>query len=230
LWRPFVSPREQPIIVFSTFRLGGSLDTEVHPLTAEASSPGEINTYTTTGEVMGVFEVSRMLASFGQSARAKHGRSLTWDEAKDSNLIFVGGPLAQTPLRNLPPMHDLQFQKGWQGLPATTAAIVNMHPQSGEQSFYQGPTVRPFRFDYAIIAVKPTFNPKRRALILAGITEFGTQAASDFVVQEDRVSELLNRLHVKTGAPIPCFEALIRVNIESDVPVQSELLLARLTK
>jgi hypothetical protein len=229
-WHPFVSPREQPLIVFSTFRLGGSLDTEVRPLPANISSPEEIDTYTTIGEVMGVFEVSRMLAAFGQGARAKHGRLLTWDEAKDSNLIFVGGPLAQTPLRSLPPLGELQFRKGLPGLPPTTAAIVDVHPRPKEQAVYPGPVTRPFRFDYGVIAIKPTFNPNRRALILAGITEFGTQGAADFVTQEDKVAELLARLHVKPGSPMPCFEALVRVNIETDVPVQYELVFVRPTK
>ncbi len=225
-WRPFVTGREQPLIVFSTFHLGGSLETEVHALSGETSLPSEINTYTTTGEVMGVFEVTRMLASFGQGTRAKHGQLLTWDEAKDSNLIFVGGPLAQTPLRSLAAIKDLEFRKGIPGLPPGGAAIVNLRPQAREQTTYAGPVTRPFRFDYGIVAIKPTFNPNRRALILAGITEYGTQGAADFVTQEDRVNELLNRLHVKPGTTLPSFEALIRVKIEGDVPVQYELVLA----
>jgi hypothetical protein len=229
-WQPFVSPREQPLIVFSTFRLGGSLDSEIHAVTGEPSSPNEIDTYTTTGEVMGVFEVTRMLAAFGQSARAKHGRLLTWDDAKDSNLIFVGGPLAHTPLSNLSAMKDLQFAKGSAGLPATTAAVLNLHPQDHEQKLFPGPETRPYQFDYGVIAVKPTFNQRRRALILAGITEYGTQGAADFVTQEDRVNELLAKLHVDPKAGLPCFEALIRVKIEGDVPVQYELILAHLVK
>jgi hypothetical protein len=229
-WQPFVSPREQPLIVFSTFRLGGSLDSEIHAVTGEPSSPNEIDTYTTTGEVMGVFEVTRMLAAFGQSARAKHGRLLTWDDAKDSNLIFVGGPLAHTPLSNLSAMKDLQFAKGIAGLPATTAVVLNLHPQDQEQKLFPGPETRPYQFDYGVIAVKPTFNQRRRALILAGITEYGTQGAADFVTQEDRVNELLAKLHVDPKAGLPCFEALIRVKIEGEVPVQYELILAHLVK
>ncbi len=202
----------------------------MHVLPSENSAPGEFDTYTTTGEVMGVFEVTRLLASFGQSAHAKHGRLLTWDEAKDRNLIFVGGPLAHTPLRTLSAMKELEFKKGIPGLSPTAAAIVNLHPQAHEQRLYVGPESRPFPFDYGVIAVKPTFNRNRRTLILAGITEYGTQGAADFVTQEERVNDLLARLHVQPGSSIPPFEAVIRVKIEGDVPVQYELMLAHVLK
>jgi hypothetical protein len=226
LWKPFLSKGEPPLVVFSNFRLVGSLDTSVRPYNKaiDKDTPGIIDTYTTIGEVMGVFDVSRTLASFGQMARAKHGQLLTWDEAKDCDLIFVGGPLASTPLRTLSALQELQFKKGIAGLPPETAAIANLHPRPGEQPMYFGPVTRPFTYDYAIIALRPVFNRDRRTLILAGITEYGTQGAAEFVTREDRVSELLGRLHAKPGDSLPPFEALLRVKIEGDVPVQSELL------
>ncbi len=230
-WRPFLSKGEPPLIVFSNFRLIGSLDTSIRPYnqTIDGHDAEIIDTYTTVGEVMGVFDVTRTLENFGQTARAKHGQLLTWDEAKDCNLIFVGGPLADTPLRTLSALHELQFKQGIAGLSPQSAAIVNLHPRPGEQPMYFGPATRPFQYDYAVIALKPVFNRNRRTLILAGITEYGTQGAAEFVTREERVSELFSALHVRPGDPVPPFEALLRAKIEGGVPVQSELLFAHLT-
>ena len=226
-WRPFVSRSEAPLLVFSNFRVVGDLDSSIHAVGGDAGDRGasEVDTYTTTGEVMGVFEVTRALAAFGQTARAKHGQLLSWDDAKDSNLIFIGGPLAHTPLRSLSAMDDLQFKKGVAGYSPRSAAILNLHPRPGEKSFYLGPETRPYTFDYGVIMLKPMFNRERRTLILAGITEFGTQGVADFVTREDHVNELLAKLHVKRNESIPNFEALLRVKIQGDVPVQYELVL-----
>ncbi len=226
-WHPFVSQSEAPLLVFSNFRVVGDLDSSIHAVGGDAGDRGgnEVDTYTTTGEVMGVFEVTRALAAFGQTARAKHGQLLSWDDAKDSNLIFIGGPLAHTPLRNLSAMDDLQFKKGVAGYSPRSAAILNLHPRPGEKSFYLGPETRPYTFDFGVIMLKPMFNRERRTLILAGITEFGTQGVADFVTQEEHVNELLSKLHMKRNGTIPNFEALVRVKIQGDVPVQYELVL-----
>ncbi len=229
-WQPFVADAEAPLIVFSNFRLVGSLETSVRAYRAESDGPPSsiIDSYTTVGEVMGVFDVTRTLSLFGQTARAKHGQLLTWDEAKDCNLIFVGGPLADTPLKTLSALHELQFKKALPGMSPQGAAIANLHPRPGEQPLYFGPESRPILYDYAIIAFRPVFNRNRRTLILAGITEYGTQGAAEFVTREEHVAELLARLHVKSKDALPPFEALIRVKIEGGVPVQYELLLAHL--
>jgi hypothetical protein len=224
-WKPFLSKGDPPLVVFSNFRLVGSLDESVRPYdeARDKGNPNLIDTYTTTGEVMGVFDVTRNLASFQQTAQAKHGQLLTWDDARERNLIFVGGPLAHTPLRTLSALQELQFRHGGGG------AIVNVHPRPGEQQVYEGPTTRPFQYDYAIVAARPGLTQNRRILILAGVNEYGTQGAAEFVTREDQVSGLLSRLGVKLGDSIPSFEALLRVKVEGEVPLQYEILIARRT-
>ena len=228
-WSPFLAKGEQPLIVFSNFRLVGSLETSVRAYNdaTDRNASDVIETYTTVGEVMGVFDITRYLSAFGQTARAKHGNLLTWDDARDCNLIFVGGPLAHTPLRSLSALHQLQFRHGAAG---QAGAITNLHPGPGEQALYVGPQTRPFQYDYAIISSRPGLNRNRRILILAGITEFGTQGAAEVVTREDHLAELLSRLKVKPGGDLPPFEALLKIKVEGDVPVQYELLVVRRTE
>jgi len=61
-------------------------------------------------------------------------------------------------------------------------------------------------------------------MILAGLTTLGTQAAAEFVCRSRNVEELLAALGAPAPAPVPPFEALLRVKIGSGLPVQNELL------
>ena len=224
-WHPFVGSVDLPLVVYSNLRLVGSLDGGLREFDPkhDAQEP-VVDSYTTIGEVNGVFEITRLLTMLNQPVRAKHGALLTWDEARDSNLIFVGGPLAQTPLREVPILTEFEFRNRRAGIPGPSGAILNLKPQKGESSIYFGPQTRPFEYDYAVIALRPSVNPSHRTLAVAGITEFGTQAAAEFVTREDSVRLLLTRLNVKAGGDLPMFEALLRTTIRGGVPIESELI------
>jgi hypothetical protein len=224
-WRPFIGGSDLPLVVYSNLRLVGSLDSGLREFDPKVDAQQPIlDTYTTMGEVNGVFEITRLLTLLHQPMRAKHGALLTWDEARDSNLIFVGGPLAQTPLREVPILTEFEFRNRRAGIPGPSGAILNLHPRKGESSIYFGPQARPFEFDYAVVALRPSVNPSHRTLALAGITEYGTQAAAEFVTREDSTRILLAKLNVRPGGSLPMFEALLRTTIRGGVPIESEVV------
>lgn len=64
-------------------------------------------------------------------------------------------------------------------------------------------------------------------LILAGTTTFGTEAAVEFVSNEESVQILLSRLGVSSPTELKPFEALIHVKVARGVPVESELIAVR---
>jgi hypothetical protein len=226
-WRGFTSG-EPPLVVFSNFRFLSLPDGSLQTFEGSNTS-GEpvIDTYTTVGEVMGVFEVGQTLSLFNKPPRVKRSRLLTWDEAKDSSLIFIGGPLAETPLRDVQLLRHFRFLKRSAD---TSGAIANLHPAPGEQPLYSVSTAYPdihrkqSFIDYAIVALRPGLSGRHPILILAGITEFGTQGAAEFVTSNDRVDELLSRLNVPSrSATVPSFEALLEVRVEGGVPVQTSI-------
>jgi len=224
-WRPFLGAGDLPLVVYSNLRLSGSLDAGLREYDARTDPQQPVlDTYTTIGEVAGVFEIGRLLTMLHQPLRAKHGALLTWDEARDRNLIFVGGPLAQTPLADVPIFTDFEFRNRRAGIPGPSGAIVNLRPRKGEAPLYFGPQARPFDFDYALIALKRSVNPGHQTLALAGITEYGTEAAAEFVTRDDTARILLSRLNVRTDGPIPMFEALLRTTIRGGVPIETELV------
>jgi hypothetical protein len=72
--------------------------------------------------------------------------------------------------------------------------------------------------------------PKHWILTLAGITEYGTEAAADFVTKEDSLNELLTRLGVRDGSAVPPFEALLYTRITGGVPIEHRLVLVHKPK
>ncbi len=226
-WHGFIRGQGTPLMVFSNLKLVGSVANGMHIYRgdpADRDKP-EIGSWSTLGEVMGVYQISRTLSLFQRPVEVKPGRLLTWDDAKDSDVIFVGGPLADTPLKDISIFREFRFENGEPGTPAESGAIVNLHPRKGEAAIYYGPEVRPFSFDYAVISLQPGFNSSRQILALAGITEFGTEGAAEFVSREDLVSTLLAKLGTRPGQPVPWFEALLRIRIQGGVPVEYEPVL-----
>jgi hypothetical protein len=67
-------------------------------------------------------------------------------------------------------------------------------------------------------------------LILAGTTTLGTQAAVEFVCQQDSLEELLRRLQVPNGGELKPFEAVLRVKVTRGVPVESDIVALRTGK
>ncbi len=212
-WHGFLTNDDQVLLVYSNMRV------------RSAHSERQV-LLPTNGEVFGVFQMTKFFTALQKPVYPKHGNLLAWDEAKDVNLVFLGGPLAETPLRTVPTLREFAFTRNRDSGDAATEGIGridNLHPQKGEPAFYLG-SPSPKRFDYAVVAMNTAFNPKRRAVTIAGIAGYGTQGAAEFVTREDRVEEVLSRLAVRHGAPMPSFEAVIRFNIQGEVAIQPQII------
>ena len=229
-WQPFLESPQPPIIVFSNHRFAGSSATGLHYFREGIDSPSDSNdTYSGTGTVMAVGELSNLFSLFGRSARLKRAELLTWDEARDANVVFVGAPEANSRLRELAPLQYFTFKSSHEEPDFGTGAVVNLHPQAGEESIYFG-SGRPFTFDYLVVALLPNLRPEHKVLILAGTNTYGCQAATEFVMRPDLLQDLQSRLGVAKAGRFPDFEALLKVAVSGGVPVQPRLLAARIRK
>ncbi len=226
-WKPFLQSPQSPLIVFSNHRFIGSSATTLHSFREGVDSPLDINdTYSGTGTVMAVGELTRLFSQFGSSPRLKRAELLTWDEAMDANVVFVGAPEANSRLRELAPLQHFKFKSSIEEPNLGIGGIVNLHPAAGEQAVYFGPG-RPFTFDYAVIALLPSLRQERKVLILAGTNTYGCQAAAEFLARPDTLQELYSRLHAGGSHGLPDFEALIKVNVSGGVPIEPRLVIAR---
>jgi hypothetical protein len=217
-------PKGAPnLAVFSNPRLAGTLaDEGLHYFRegVDSQSPQAENlSYAGAADAKSVGTLMHLFDSFNQELVVQSGARLSWDEAKESNLIFIDRPEQNPALHKLPRLREFYFK--------FHAGIVNAHPQPGELPAY-GCSTRPYTYDHAVIALIPGLNRSRNTLILAGATTYGSQAAAEFVSREGSVGELLDRLGVKPDGKIPYFEALLEVRINNETPVWSKLIAHRL--
>lgn len=228
-WQPFLNGPEEPWVVFSNAGFVGRPETGMRYFNPAKDSPDHIlDHYTGVGEVLAVSDLDHLFGQFRHRVRIKRGSLFTLDDAKNNDLIFVGSPAENLALTEIPNTQEFVFQRVPSGPRKGDLAIFNMHPKEGEPSaFLPSPPTPPLAEDYSIIALIHGLNPARSTLILAGTSTIGTQAAAEYVCQPHSLEELLRQLKVTNSSDLKPFEAVLRVQVRHDVPVESKLITIR---
>jgi hypothetical protein len=231
-WSPFLHSQEDPFVIYSNATFAGDPVSSMHYYDPAHDSRDQVSQYYTgVGEVMGALQLDRLFHQFGRQFRIKRGGLFTLDDALNNNLIFLGSPTEDTPLDRIPNTSEFVIRR-LPGEKSRWSSIVNLHPQSGESDVYQS-TLRPtspVSEDYAVIALVSGLSSTHQTLILEGISTLGTQAAVDYVCDEGAMEGLLRQLHVKNGAQPPPFEAVLKIKVANDVPLETHLVALRITQ
>lgn len=224
-WGMLPNGPNHPWVVFSNATFVGRPTTGMRYLVPSRDSGREVvDLYTGIGEVLGIHALDQTFALLNRSIRVKRGGLLSLDDLENNDVIFVGSSLENLPLREVPGLQDFQFKLMDDGSKAGEGALLNLAPRPGEPKVFL-PGAFPLTEDYAVVAVVPALNPSRWALILAGVSTIGTQAAVEFVCREDTVRELLKRAGNTPPGVRPFFEAVLDVHIKGGVPVHSDIVL-----
>jgi hypothetical protein len=175
--------------------------------------------------VLAVHALDGVFGQLKQPLRVKRGSLFSLDDAKNNDLIFIGSPSENLTLLEIPNTKQFVFRRvdccGRKG----KIEIVNVRPGAGEAKEYlASPSNQVLTEDYAVVALVPGLEASHQVLILAGTTTLGTQAAVEYVCQQDSVEELLKGLRVSTPAQLKPFEAVIHVKVVRGVAVGSELI------
>jgi len=227
-WKGFLLGPEEPWVIFSNAAFVGRPETGMRYRQSSDSSGLILDHYTGVGEVIAVHELDHVFHLLNRDLRVKRGSLFSLDDAKNNNLIFVGSPAENLTLRDLPVNHEFVFRRVASGPHQGELAVFNVHPLTGEPEFYSAsPSNVPLTEDFSVIALVPGLDPSQSALILAGTTTIGTQAAVEFVCKEDSVLKLLSRLKVPPNGDMKPFEAVLHVKVARGVPVESELVAIR---
>ena len=184
--------------------------------------------YTGVGEVLAIHALDHTFGLLHRQIRVKRGSLLSLDDVKNNDMIFVGSPAENLTLREIPSTQEFVFRALDSGPRKGDLAIINVHPQSGEAEYWVGSPSQPSLIeDYSVIALVRGLNPAKSVLILAGTTTIGTQAAVEFVCQQNSLEELLPRLQVGENGELKPFEAVLRVKVTRGVPVETEIVALR---
>jgi hypothetical protein len=229
-WNGFISGQDEPWVIFSNAKFIGRPEIALRYYDAQkdANSHPVFDHYTGVGEVIAVHELDRLFDNLHRRIRVKRGSLFSLDDAKNNNLIFVGSPLENLTLLEIPGTVEFVFHRVDSGPRKGDPEIINVHPQPGEPKEFLGtPGSENITEDYAVIALVRGLEPSQSVLILAGNTTMGTQAAVEYVCRRSTVEELLLRLSVSQSGQLRPFEAVIRVKVTRGVPVGSELVALR---
>lgn len=223
-WRHFVQDAT-PIVVYSNPRFVGSLDKGMRLADPASASEGPASSlYTGVGEVMAVRQISAQLSVLGVEPRVKRARLFTWDDAKSSDLIFVGGQQQNLPMAQLPKMEKFNLKPEASEPFHAHGGVQNEMPARGEQTFYMSSDDLENGEEYAVIALTRGVVPDKRVLVLAGVRTLGTEAAATAVCNPNLLEELLRKLGANASSTVPFFEALIKVNVRGGAPLEPQLL------
>ena len=216
-WSSFYEQGHPLIAVFSNPRLAGAIargGLHYYQDDNDAESTEPINLgYAGAGDVHSIHILTQLFDLLRWDLNVESGALLSWETAEYANLIFIGRPEQNPALHELPRLHEFYFKYH--------AGIINAHPQPGEASSYNYSAPSD---DYAVIAFVPGLHPQENTLILAGNTTWGSQSAAECMTTERCVADLLDKLRVKPGQKVPYFEALLKVEINNDVPVWNTII------
>ena len=222
---PYSGPLSVP--VGAPVRISPS-DPNVDPEIVRLGSGFIFNTgWTGTGEVLGVFRLTKLFTEAGQPVKVIRSRSLTYDAMRDTNVIFLGSPWG----------NDLQDKVNPGPTPLVCnnkGQIVNSNPRPGEQASYtweSDPDTQALTVSYALISVLPGVTPGTKIVSSAGIDTYGTSAGIEFLTSTAGVSALLGRFDPHGQRSLPeFFQAVIRTRIVKDDQAGSSLVLVREVK
>ena len=228
-WRGFLTGPQEPWVIFSNAAFVGRPYTGMRYFNRARDTSAVITDhYTGVGEVLAVHALDNVFGKLHQQIRVKRGSLFSLDDAKNNDLIFIGSPSENLTLLELPNIQEFNFRQITSGPRTGTMEIINLHPESGEpKEFLPSLPDETLTEDYSVIALKRGLNPAHSVLILAGATTIGTQAAVEYVCQQNSLEELLLRLSVSNSGELKPFEAVIRVKVARGVPVGTELVALR---
>jgi hypothetical protein len=228
-WRGFLTGPQEPWVIFSNAAFVGRPYVGMRYYNRAKDSGAVITDhYTGVGEVLAVHALDGVFGKLHQQIRVKRGSLFSLDDAKNDDLIFIGSPSENLTLLELPTTQEFAFKQITSGPRTGTMEIVNFRPESGEpKEFLPSLPDDTLTEDYSVIALKRGLNPAHSVLILAGATTIGTQAAVEYVCQQNSLEQLLLRLSVSNSGELKPFEAVIRVKVAKGVPVGSELVALR---
>jgi len=228
-WKGFLTGPEEPWVIFSNAAFVGMPDVGIRYFDPSRDRGQKIfDHYTGVGEVLAVHNLDNAFGQLHQKIRVKRGSLFSLDDAKNNDLIFVGSPTENLTLLEIPGTRDFVFKTVPSGIRKGNTEIVNVHPQRGEpKEFLATPANELLTEEYAVIALVKGLNPSHSVLILAGTTTIGTQAAVEYVCQQNSLEELLRQLSVSHAGELKPFEIVIHVKVAKGVPVGSELIALR---
>ena len=162
-----------------------------------------------------------MLDPFSSSTQLRFARDYTPDTLKRDNVILIGS-------RKSNPWVDffqdqLDFAMGYDSN-LHQSGVQNLRPKPGEQPFYPEPQDPATNVGYSVVAFLPNVGQRGSALIIEGTDSQATEAAGEFVTNEESMALLKHQLNSKA---FPYFQLLLKTSRLSGTPFTAQIITLR---
>jgi len=182
------------------------------------------DSWTGTGEVLAAHRLTKLFTEAGKTVRLMRSRSMTYDDLREANVIFLGSTWA----------NELQDKFNADDTPLVCYGrerIVNREPRPGEPAEFvpaYDPKTGELLSSYVLFSALPGVKPGTKIMASAGIQTYGTYAGIDYLTSTAGVSELIRRLDPTGRKKLPDhFQAVIRHEMLRGEPVKESLVLVR---
>jgi hypothetical protein len=244
VWEPFLKAEAQTLLVLSNpavYRFTNPKDPEPLLKDSITLTPGQIkrieetmggkfmirnstgqlvptaDQFTGVGEAMGLHLITYLFGSTGREVHVKQSRTVSGEDLKSKNVIFLGSVWVNEWSGKPPVKEDFIY--------TPNATIENQNPQPGEEMEYTPKFDSAGRLieDYALITVKPNISHKHTVMILAGIHSEGTQAAGEYAASPEYLN-ILNQRLLQFPKPPRHYQALLKVAVDNGIPTTISLI------
>jgi hypothetical protein len=178
--------------------------------------------YACLGETIGLYRIAGLFNKVGKNLTLKQSRRLISEDLKNHDAVLLGS----------------SWVKEWQGnapirryfTTGPSAALINQNLLPGDEreyfAKYDDETGKVIE-DYAIITVKPGISERKTVMVVAGTRSEGTQAAVEYLTDENYLADLNQRLHQTLGAIPKYFQVLLRVSVDNGIPTNISVVRVR---
>jgi hypothetical protein len=235
LWAPLLKPSKPILLSHGSplfFRVGDWIvrrpDLNDWATAAESSDVARLKSslkaeffapvwgYSGVGDTSSMFLLARLLANRVRELRFKPGRTLSWEDIRDSHLVFAGSGKSQEQLRDILAERDFASEPG---------GLRNLKPRPGEPAEY--PLIRDQRSgeilsEHVLVTYIPGLQAGRRIIICSAYSSSGILAAVEVVTQPKASAELVRHVGQPQGGIPDSFQAVFLAKFKSQVPVHIE--------
>jgi len=177
------------------------------------SQPHAVYNYAGVGEAIGAFLVGRSLGAAGQEVSIVRSPFLSWDEAKRSNVVYVGAPKFNRHIE------AGAFERNFRVVPE---GIENLGPKDGEPAFFEKVVIDgATELVHAVVARYPNASGPGWVTVFASNDGTGTWAATEFVTRPELAQEMVDRIRLPDGSLPLSFEVVLRIRCDQDFPVET---------
>jgi len=178
--------------------------------------------YACLGESIGLYRIARLFSKIGKNLTLKQSRGLVNEDLKNHDAILLGSSWVKEWLGNSP------IRECFTAGPAASIIDQNLLPGDEREyvAKYDEATGKLIE-DYALIAVKPGISERKTVMIVAGTRSEGTQAAVEYLTDENYLADLNKRFHQTLGAFPKYFQVLLKVSVDNGVPTNLSVIRVR---